>query len=723
MLPTYNDAAVAFQQGSLDKSKKLCLEILKNNPKNLDTLILLSVIAFQTDNFDKSLEILNYTIKNFPEVPEALFNKAHVLYFKKSFSESLICLNRALELHNQYFECYNLKGLILVKQNNEILAIESFNNSLKINPNYFEGYKNLFNLYNETNQLDKALKILDKASENIKNNCEIHYFRSLVFDKQKKLNQAIKELDKYVEYKKDNSEVFNLRGLLYTNLNKNELAQADFAESIRLEPKKLSAYHNMGNLLKKNNKYNDAIKFYKKSIEIDELYKNGLGNYLNAKYSICNWENYDSNNKKLENFIKNNYNVCSTFHLLSIIDSPKLHFINSKLENKQYSDEINNKISLLTKKKNKIKIGYYSADFCNHPVAYQIFELIENHDREKFEVIGFSFNSKSDESKQRLISAFDSFIDVENISDEEIVNISKKMEIDIAVDLMGYTQSNRFKIFEKRCAPIQINYLGYPSTTASNNIDYIISDKHTIEKKNYINFSEKIIILPNSFMPVNTKKKLINKKIKRIDYGLSNNSFVLCCFSKFYKITPKIFNIWINILKKFEKTTLWLSLDNIEGFNNLTNLLESKNIDKKRIIFAKSIKNKDDHINRLRLADLCLDTYPYGSHSTCCDYLIAGLPIITIKGQSFSSSVSSSILNSMNLNELISNNFDEYEKKITKLILEPDYVKNIKKKIEVNKIESSFFNMKLYTSNIEKAYNVCISKHYKKLSPDNIYID
>ena len=723
MTSKYNDAAIAFQQGNLDKSKKICLEILKSNPKDIDTLILLSVLAFQANNLDKSLEILNYTIKNFPEIPEAFFNKAHVLYFKKNFSDSLICVNKALELNNQYFECYNLKGLILIKQNNNILAIESFNNSLKINPNYFEGYKNLFNIYNESNQLDNALKILDLASENIKNNYEIHYFRSLIFDKQKKINQAIDELNKYIIYKKDNSEVFNFRGLLYANIDKFELAQSDFNESIRLDPKKLSAYHNMGNLLIKKRKYNDAIKFYKKSTEIDELYKNGLGNYLNVKYSICNWENYDSNNKKLENFIKSNHNVCKTFHLLSIIDSPKLQFINSKLENKEYSYNDNSKITLLAKKKKKIKIGYYSADFCNHPVAYQIFELIENHDREKFEIIGLSFDSKSDESKKRLISAFDNFIDLENKSDEEIVQISKQLEIDIAVDLMGYTQSNRFTIFEKRCAPIQITYLGYPSTTGSNNIDYIISDKHVIEKENRVNYSEKIIYLPNSFMPTTTKEKLIDKEIKKKDHGLPDDTFILCCFSKFYKITPIIFDIWTNILKKFEKCTLWLSLDNIEGSENLINFIESKNINKKRLVFAKSLINKDDHLSRLKLADLCLDTYPYGSHSTCCDYLRTGLPIVTMKGQSFSSSVCASILNSMNLSELISNSFDEYEEKISKLILETDYMNNIKKKIEVNKLESSFFDMKLYTSKIEKAYNICFSKHLNKLPLDNIYID
>ncbi len=720
---TYSKAEVLFEQGDLEQSKKICQEILKNNPKEINALILISVIAYKTNNINKSLEILNYAIKYFPKTPELYYNKAHVLYFIKKYNDSLNCVNKAIELNNEYFESYNLKGLILQETDKINYALEYFENSIKINPSYFDAYKNLFNIYYKSNQYNDALKILDKASRYIKKNFELYFLKSLALSKQRKLNEAILELNKTINYKNNDSEIFNLRGLLHTNLNNFDLALKDLKQSIEIEPENINAHHNIGNLLKKNHKLAEAVEYYKKALKIDKFYKHGLGNYLNAKHSICNWEDYETDKKKLNDYIKENRDVCSTFHLLSIIDSPNLQFKNSILENNGYLENSNEKNIFLLKKNKKIKIGYYSADFYNHPVSLQISELIENHDRNKFEIIGFSFNSKIDRTKERLISAFDNFINVENKSDQEIVDMSKKLDIDIAVDLMGYTYLNRFFIFEKRCAPIQINFLGFPCTTASKNIDYIISDKNIITKNDESNYSEKIIYLPNTFMVTDSERNISNKIISRDQYGLPNDSIILCSFSKFYKITPKIFDIWTNILKKYENTILWLSFDNYEGSVNLTNLIKKKNIDKNRIIFADKIQSNQDHLDRIKLADLCLDTFPYGSHSSCCDYIVAGLPIITIKGKSFASSVCSSILKSMELNELIAKDFEDYEKKIENLISDKDYLLNLKNKIITNKMKTSLFNIDRYTSKIEKAYEICFNNKLKNLNAENIIIE
>ena len=723
MNASYNKAEILFQQGNMEKSKKICQEILKNNPKEINALILISVIAYKTNNINKSLEILNYSIKHFPKTPELFYNKAHVLYFKKNYNESLNSVDKAIELNKKYFECYNLKGLILQELGKESFAIEYFKKSVEINPGYFEAYKNLFNIYNNYDQHDDALKILDNALKFISKNFELHFLKSLVLSKQRKLNDAVRELNKTINYKNNDSEFFNLRGLLHANLNNFDLAVMDFEQAIKLDPKKINANHNMGNLMKKNHKFAKAAEYYKKALKIDRFYKHGLGNYFNAKLSICNWEDYEIEKKKLNNYIEENKDVCNTFHLLSITDSPSLQFKNSILENNGYLESSRKKNNFLLKKNKKIKIGYYSADFYNHPVAFQISELIENHNRNKFEIIGFSFNSKIDETKERLISAFDNFLNVENNSDQEIVNLSRKLGIDIAVDLMGYTYSNRFLIFEKRCAPIQINYLGFPCTTGSKNIDYIISDKNIIDKINETNYSEKIIYLPDTFMVTDSKRNISKNKTSRDQYGLPNDSIVLCCFSKFYKITPKIFEIWTNILKKFEKSVLWLSFDNLEGSTNLINLIEKKNINKKKIIFADKIKNNQDHLDRIKLADLCLDTFPYGSHSSCCDYIIAGLPIITIKGNSFASSVCSSILKSIELNELIAKDFDDYEKKIAELISNKEKLLNIKNKIKINKSKKSLFNINRYTSKIERAFEICFDNKLKNLNEKNIIID
>ena len=704
MLPKYSDAEVAFKQGELDKAKKICLDILKNNSKDIDTLILLSVIAFQTNNLDKSLEILNYTIKNFPEIAEAFFNKAHVLYFKKNYSESLISVNKALELNNQYFECYNLKGLILLKQNNEILAIESFNNSIKINPNYFEGYKNLFNLYNETNKLDNALKILDKASEKIKNNYEIHFFRSLIFDKQKKLNQAINELNKCIEYKKDNSEVFNLRGLLYTNLNKSELAQADFEECIRLDPKKLSAYHNMGNLFINYKKINEAAQYYKKAVEIDKFYRNGIGNYLHAKQLICDWQNYKKEKNDLKELIENDKNVCSSFHLLSLFDSPLLQYKNSKLENKYYKQK--NNINLNLKKKTKIRIAYYSADFCDHPVAHQISELIENHDRNKFEVYAFSFNSKDDDVKKRLINSFDEFIDVENKSDEEIIQMSRNLDIDIAIDLMGYTKSNRFEIFEKKCAPIQVNFFGFPCTSGSDNIDYIVADKFLIPEKSQAYYSEKIIYLPNCYMVNDTKKKISNKVFLKENFGLPKDSFIFCNFNQVYRVSPDVFDSWMNILNQVNNSVLWFFSDDSNTIKNIKKEAIKKGINENRIIIAEKM-NLSDHLARQKLCDLFIDTFPFNGASTVCNALWVGLPVLTKIGESFTGRAAASILNALELNELITNTKEDYENLAINLALNKDKLKNIKEKLNKNILTKPLFNTKVYTKKLEKAFEIC----------------
>ena len=723
MKSLFEEAESLFNEGNLEQSKKICQKILKTNSKDIDALILISVIAFKTNHIKKSLEITEYALKLYPNVPELYFNKAHVLFEQEDFENSLDCINKSISLKNSYYEGHNLKGLILLKKKQEIYAIESFREAIKINPKFFEAYKNLFVLYKNNKQKNNAIKIIDEAINVFKNYHELYWLKSTIYSDEKKFDEAVIELNKAIQFNPNISESFNLRGIIYKEIGKYNEALKDFNEAIKLDSKNFQAYHNLGNLQKKHKKIKEAINCYKKAIEINQFYKNGLGNYLATKNSICDWENYDSDSNNLKKLIQSKKNVCATFNFFSIIDSSELHLVNAKLENNDYlkNNYYNNK--LLLTKKNKIKIAYYSADFYNHPVSNHIVELIEKHDRNKFEIIGFSFNSVQDKTKERLISAFDKFIDVENKSIDEIINLSKELEIDIAIDLMGYTQNNRFLIFENRCAPIQINFLGFPGTTGSKNMDYIIADDSVINKTEIINYSEKIIYLPTSFMVTDTKRKPSKRLFNYKNYEFPMDSIVLCSFNKYYKITPRIFNVWCNILRKFEKTVLWLSTDNLDGSENLIKEIEKKGIDKNRLFFAKFEKKTEDHLARIKLADLCLDTYPYGSHTTCYDYLVAGVPIITLKGNSFASKVSASILESMNLQELITHSFVDYEKKIIDLITSPEKLLELKKKLEINKTRSNLFNINSYKENLEKSYEIIYTNKLKGLPISNITIN
>ena len=348
--------------------------------------------------------------------------------------------------------------------------------------------------------------------------------------------------------------------------------------------------------------------------------------------------------------------------------------------------------------------------------------MLELHDKSKFELFGFSFGpDKNDEMRKRISSSFDHFVDVSLKSDVDIVKLSRNFKIDIAIDLKGITTDARFGIFINRCAPIQISYLGFPGTSGTDLIDYIVAHKTLIPKENQKFFSEKIIYLPDSYQPNDYTKKMSKKVFTREELSLPKNAFVFCCFNQNYKITPNIFNIWMKILKKIEGSVLWLIKDSNEGANNLKKEANKRGINPDKIIFAKRM-TISEHLARHKMADLFIDTFPYTAHTTCSDALWSGLPVITLMGQSFASRVSGSLLNAVGLNELITTTEKDYEDLIIRLATDSNQLKIIKNKLEKNKINQPIFNTKLYTKKIESAYKEIYKRYHSDLPLENIEI-
>ena len=349
----------------------------------------------------------------------------------------------------------------------------------------------------------------------------------------------------------------------------------------------------------------------------------------------------------------------------------------------------------------KIRIGYYSADFREHAMSYLLANLFEQHDKTKFELIAFSFGSgKNDEIRNRISSSFDKFIDVNLKSDKEIFQLSRDLKIDIAVDLMGFTQNSRFNIFFQRCAPIQVNYLGYPGTLSANCIDYLIADKILIPKENQKYFSEKIVYMPDSYQVNDSKRKISDKIFTKKELNLPEDGFVFCCFNQSYKITPYVFDIWMRLLRRVEGSVLWLMKDSDIGLNNLKNEAQKRGVEPDRMIFAEKMSNVE-HLARHRLADLFIDTFPYTAHTTCSDALWSGLPVITRMGESFVSRVSASLLTAIGLSELITKTEKDYEELIFKIANNKSLLSELKKKLNKNRLIKPLFNTKLFANNIE----------------------
>ncbi len=372
-------------------------------------------------------------------------------------------------------------------------------------------------------------------------------------------------------------------------------------------------------------------------------------------------------------------------------------------------------------KHSRIRLGYFSADFRDHPVGRAISGLIEHHDRNRFELIGFALaKSKRDQVRLRLEKSFDRFFDVSTVSDNHVAAQARKLEIDIAIDLTGFTEGSRTGIFAFRPAPIQVNYLGYAGTMGADYIDYLIADRTIIPEEHRQYYTEKIAYLPHSYMPSSADTRVPERSFLRKQFDLPEGAFVFCCFNGAYKISPDMFDIWMRLLKRVENSVLWLGYNNDPVLQNLRSAAAARGIGEERLVFTRSIPERDVHLSRLTLADLFLDTLPYNAHATASDALCACLPVLTCLGTTFPGRVAASLLNAAGLPELIAGTHGEYEAMATRLALNPQQQLSIRQRLAQNHATFPLFNPKLFARNIESVYEAMLKRHEAGLGPDHI---
>ena len=619
---------------------------------------------------------------------ETILKKA-VLLFENNKLESAkkICLD-IYEKEPNNFDNLRLLNFIYYRKKDFLNALNIINKVIKINPNFAEAYNEKGGALNELKRFESSIE---------------------------SYNQAIKINSNY-------ADAYYNKGVVLQSLRKLKLAIECYEKAIKINPNFFQAHNNKAFALQKLNKIDDSMQSYYRAFSINPESDFLLGDLIHSKNKICDWKNFNDDLKILEKKIIQKKKSSTPFPTLHLYNSPSLQKLSAEIWNKE---KFNNKDILgfnLSKSSKKIRIGYYSSDFYNHAMSYLLAGLFELHNKSKFEIFGFSFSpEKNDEMRKRIAQSFNQFIDINLKTDKEVAELSRKLKIDIAVDLLGFTSNNRMGIFSEKCAPIQINYLGYPGTSGSKFIDYIVADKTLIPKKYQKYYSEKIIYLPDTYQVRDSKQKISTKIIKKENFNLPKNNFIFCCFNQNYKITPSIFNIWMRLLKKINKSVLWLLEDNPTASINLKKEAENKGINSERIIFAKRIP-QSEHLARHKIADLFIDTFPYNAHTTCSDALWSGLPVITLAGESFASRVGASILKAIDLKELITTSEKDYENLILKLATNQKMLKKIKNKLNKNRKTKPLFNTKFYTKKIETAYTSIHKRNCLNLPPKNIEI-
>lgn len=652
--------------------------------------------------------------KELSELLSLFKNREYLIAEKK-------CFNLIKKIKPNY-EIFNIYAVILFELNKYDEAIKYWKKTTELNPQYHFGYNNLGNVFLKKKNFKEALDCYDKAIKVKPDYYEAHYNKGHVFTEIKDFKNAVKSFDKVIEIKDDYIPALKAINQFHIKENKFSKALNLLEKLIIYEPDNDNLYVQKAEVLLEMKKYEEAIEYYEMAYKMDPTNQLLIGNIIDVKTRICDWKNFNHEIKRLEDNILNKKKTIQPFTATTLFDSPKLLFEVSKIYQPNFKRDKNIVSKNHHVDKKKIKLGFYSADFRTHAMGELMVQMLESHNKSLFELHGFYLGpplNEKDLLQKRIIKCFDSFHKINELNDEDVLNLSKKIQIDIAIDCMCHTGKSRFQLFVKKIAPIQINFLGYPGTSGSKFVDYIVADKVIIPEQNQKYFTEKIIYLPDTYQANEDTKKISEKNFVRKDFGLPDDKFVFCSFNQNRKINPKIFGLWMSILLKAKDSVLWIMKDSEISKNNLKDFAVKSGIDVNRLIFT-DIVPLGEHLKRLQLADLVLDTFPYNAHTTCSDALRVNLPIITLKGESFASRVAASLLNSINMSELVTESTEDYENLALKIFSDNDYFENIKSKIKENKILSNLFNSAVYTKNIEKAYTIAYQNFIKGESPKNI---
>ena len=345
--------------------------------------------------------------------------------------------------------------------------------------------------------------------------------------------------------------------------------------------------------------------------------------------------------------------------------------------------------------------------------------LYEMHDRSRFEIVAFSSGPDTgDAMRRRLASAFDRFLDVQGESDLAVARRAREMEIDIAIDLGGFTQGSRPGVLALRAAPVQAGFLGYLGTMGAEYIDYLIADRTLIPEASRAHYSERIVDLP-SYQPNDATRPVADRHFTRGELGLPPSGFVFCCFNNSYKITPEVFDSWMRILQGVEGSVLFLYAGDPHVEPNLRREAAARGVDSGRLIFGERLPAQE-YLARYRAADLALDTFPYNAGTTASDALWAGVPLVTLAGESLAGRVAASVLHAVGLPELVTTTREEYEALAVGLATDPEQLAGVRRKLDRNRPMAPLFDSALFARRLETAYTLMYERHHAGERPAHI---
>ncbi|MDA8699889.1 tetratricopeptide repeat protein [Amylibacter sp.] len=738
-------AVDAHKAGQSQEAHRLYAAIIKAQPKHPDANHNMGLLAVGFGKIELALPFFKTALKANPSIAQFWYSYIVALIKLERLTDAKVLLDqtkskgikgvdfdqleqrlndaiKALAIKPDYADAYNNMGIELEEQSKPKEAIEAYKKAIAIKPDYADAYYNMGNAFKDQGKPKEAIEAYKKAIAIKSDYADAYYNMGIALQEQSKPKEAIEAYNKAIAIKPDYADAYYNIGIALQEQSKPKEAIEAYNKAIAIKPDYAGAYNNMGNAFKDQGKLEEAIGASKKAIAIKPDHEAARTGNLYQKALICDWDSIAKDANLIPELGTSKKHV-SPFALLPLDDSPDRHFTRSKIYAKaNYPQKTLPPKDRPSKRPKRIRVGYFSTDFKEHPVAYLIAKVLEQHNHDQFEVFGYSLHgSSSGVMRQRLAKSFDCFTDVQDMSDKDISLRARQDKIDIAIDLNGYTQNSRTGVFAYRVAPIQINYLGYPGTLGADFMDYIVTDRFLIPGENQKYFNEKPLYLPNTYMPTDDSRELSQKPMKRSDMGLPDDAFVFCCFNNNYKISPNEFDIWMRLLTKVENSVLWLRQSNQFSHINIKNEAQKRKVDPSRIVFADKLP-MDEHLARHRFADLFVDTFAFNAHTTATEALWAGLPVVTKIGLGFAARVAGSLLNAVGLPELVTETEQDYEALILELATNPTKLTRIKEKLANNRLTQPLFNTELYTKHLENGYLQAYESYFDGNLPQTIIV-
>jgi protein O-GlcNAc transferase len=585
-------------------------------------------------------------------------------------------------------------------------AKADFHKVLKLDP------RNPFALYSlgifaqQENNLLEAFNYFKKSVTFFQGFAQGWYALGVLFSGRKLYKEAFESYDNATLINNNYTEALINKGVLHEEVKEHYKALECFEKILSYNPDYCPALCNAGIILSDFKEYELSINRFQRLVDLDPDYKYALGLLAFAKLHACDWLGYTELKARIEDGIRKGKPVCKPLAIQAITDSAEISYNVARLFAEDAFGRSNyypaaHKPNQLDRSR-KIRLAYLSPDFREHPVGQVIEGVLSQHDKNNFTLIGLSLGIDDHGAlRKKIISHFDEFYDLRQLPDDHAIAQLEKLDIDILVDIAGYTADSRTALLKSHPATVQINYLGYPGSMGVNYIDYIVGDRCVTPTEDARFYSETILPLSEAYFPpyLNTVRPTFKKQ--KSDYGIPDDKFVYVSFCNNYKMNSDVFLIWMKILYATQNSVLWLAKTSAAAERNLREFATSIGVTADRLIFAERVPSYTDHLDRYSVCDVFLDTFPYNAHTTTQDAVFAGLPVLTKHGHAFHSRVAESILISNDCQELVARDEAEYLRMAVNLWENRGYLDQIKKKIRAQKTDGKLTS---YVRDLENAY-------------------